>query len=80
MKKNAVSKFADQVSNQMLFLGIGFILWAILFVVWPASFVYLISAFFVLFGGESILYAVRIRRMKNGMESWFTRVMKKIGV
>jgi uncharacterized membrane protein len=76
MKKNAMTSFADHVVNQLLLLGIGFILWAVLFIIWPASFVYLVSAFFIIFGGQSIIYALRIRRARKDMENWISRVGK----
>jgi len=76
MKKNAMTSFADHVVNQLLLLGIGFILWAVLFIIWPASCVYLVSAFFIIFGGQSIIYALRIRRARKDMENWISRVGK----
>ncbi|MBU1032546.1 MAG: hypothetical protein ABII13_00015 [Patescibacteria group bacterium] len=68
MKNNPISSFASHVVNQMILLGIGFILWAILFIVWPASFIYLVAAFFIIFGVLSIFYALKIRKIKKDIE------------
>jgi hypothetical protein len=76
-KKSAMATFVDSVVRQMLFLGIGFILWAVLFIIWPASFVYLVSAFFIIFGGESIMYALKIRRAKKDLNGWLDAFTKK---
>ncbi|MCI0479163.1 hypothetical protein L0Y59_01320 [Candidatus Uhrbacteria bacterium] len=78
-KNTGIRSFADSVVRQMLFLGIGFILWAVLFIIWPESFVYLVSAFFVFFGGQSIMYALRIRRANREMRQWLDDIAKKLG-
>ncbi|MBI4138793.1 hypothetical protein HY479_01435 [Candidatus Uhrbacteria bacterium] len=68
-RPHAFSSFANHVSSQLTFLGIGLILWAILFIIWPASFVYLVSVFFLIFGVQSVWYAMKIRAAKKEMEA-----------
>lgn len=75
MKRNALSSFADHIISQLMFLGLGLILWAVLFIIWPASFVYLVSAFFIIFGVLSIWYALKIRRLKKDMSLMLEKMM-----
>lgn len=76
MKQHPLSSFANHLTNQMIWLGVGLILWAVLFIIWPASFVYLVSAFFIIFGVLSIWYALKLRSLHKEIKTWVDLIKK----
>lgn len=76
MKQHPLSSFANHVINQMILLGVGLILWAVLFIIWPASLIYLVSAFFIIFGVLSIWYGLKLRRIKKEITAWADLIKK----
>lgn len=68
--QTAIHTLARHIISQLLLIGTGFIVAAVIFILYPAVFVYLVSAFFIFFGLVSIVFAVKIREAAKQIEKW----------
>jgi len=68
--KNALQVVVRHVINQLILIGAGFIVSAVIFIMYPAFFVYLVSAFFIFFGLVSIVFALKIQSASREVEKF----------
>ena len=73
--EQAIHIVARHLVSQLLLVGAGFIVAAVIFIMYPAIFVYLVSAFFIFFGLVSIVFALKIQRAHKELEK-FLKITK----
>ncbi len=68
--QEAIHTVVRHIMTQLLLIGAGFIVAAVIFILYPAVFVYLVAAFFIFFGLVSIVFALKIQRMHKEIEKF----------